>query len=248
MKTPEDEAFDELATRQGDWGSGYQAKQQMAADKLQEPEREALKLALKSLEEIAENATTAYYDDWCGAEAEQALTAIKAALAQPAQEPTSGDYALGYAEGFNDACKKPAQEPVAFLDWYENAIWGNEDFQDGCHRAWDAALEHTPPQREWVGLTNDERKALERFTETCDDGEGYDVPKQMMQRLAQIGVVHHTSGGIYSTTEFGRWVIEAAPPKRERVVFPTMLRKMWSGGEVQAWLDENVNKEKNNGT
>ncbi len=32
------------------------------------------------------------------------------------------------------------------------------------------------------------------------------------------------------------------PPKRERVVFPTMLRKMWSGGEVQAWLDENVNK------
>lgn len=34
------------------------------------------------------------------------------------------------------------------------------------------------------------------------------------------------------------------PPQRERVVFPTMLRKMWSGGEVQAWLDENVNKEK----
>jgi hypothetical protein len=33
------------------------------------------------------------------------------------------------------------------------------------------------------------------------------------------------------------------PPaaQRERVVFPTMLRKMWSGGEVQAWLDENVN-------
>ena len=36
-----------------------------------------------------------------------------------------------------------------------------------------------------------------------------------------------------------------APPQRERVQFPTMLRKMWSGGEVQAWLDENVNKEKN---
>lgn len=33
------------------------------------------------------------------------------------------------------------------------------------------------------------------------------------------------------------------PAQRERVVFPTMLRKMWSGGEVQAWLDENVNKE-----
>jgi hypothetical protein len=33
------------------------------------------------------------------------------------------------------------------------------------------------------------------------------------------------------------------PQPRKRVVFPTMLRKMWSGGEVQAWLDENVNKE-----
>ena len=33
------------------------------------------------------------------------------------------------------------------------------------------------------------------------------------------------------------------PPKRERVFFPTMLRKMWSGGEVQEWLDKNVNKE-----
>jgi len=37
----------------------------------------------------------------------------------------------------------------------------------------------------------------------------------------------------------------ATPPaaQQQRVLFPTMLRKMWSGGEVQAWLDENVNKE-----
>ena len=31
--------------------------------------------------------------------------------------------------------------------------------------------------------------------------------------------------------------------KRKRILFPTMLRKMWSGDEVQDWLDENVNKE-----
>ena len=36
MKTEEDEAFDELAKRQGDWGGGYQAKRQMAADKLED--------------------------------------------------------------------------------------------------------------------------------------------------------------------------------------------------------------------
>ena len=45
MKTPEDEAFDELATRQGDWGGGFPAKRAMAADKLQEPAREALNVS-----------------------------------------------------------------------------------------------------------------------------------------------------------------------------------------------------------
>ena len=33
--------------------------------------------------------------------------AIKVALA----EPTSGDYALGYGEGFNDACKRQPERP-----------------------------------------------------------------------------------------------------------------------------------------
>ena len=40
MKDAEDEAFDELAKRQGMWGGGYQAKKAMAADKLQEPAQE----------------------------------------------------------------------------------------------------------------------------------------------------------------------------------------------------------------
>jgi len=37
MKTEEDEAFDDLAKKQGDWGGGFKAKRAMAADKLQEP-------------------------------------------------------------------------------------------------------------------------------------------------------------------------------------------------------------------
>ena len=44
------------------------------------------------------------------------------------------------------------------------------------------------------------------------------------------------TGGI---TAFGCDIpLYTTPPQRERVVFPTL----------QAWLDENVNKEKNNGT
>jgi hypothetical protein len=34
LKTPEDEAFDELAQRQGMWGGGFQAKRQAAMDKI----------------------------------------------------------------------------------------------------------------------------------------------------------------------------------------------------------------------
>jgi hypothetical protein len=33
-RTPEDEAFDELAKRQGDWGGGFHAKRAAAADKV----------------------------------------------------------------------------------------------------------------------------------------------------------------------------------------------------------------------
>ena len=49
----------------------------------------------------------------------------------------------------------------------------------------------------------------------------------------------------YKTKTYTR-PLYTAPPQRERVQFPTMLRKMWSGTEVQAWLDENVNQENNN--
>ena len=59
---------------------------------------EALKLALEALENGMKFV-------WTDPEREAgfvAIDAIKEALAQP----TSGDYALGYAEGFNDACKR----------------------------------------------------------------------------------------------------------------------------------------------
>jgi len=36
MKNAEDEAFDELARKQGDWGGGFKAKRQAAMDKLQD--------------------------------------------------------------------------------------------------------------------------------------------------------------------------------------------------------------------
>jgi hypothetical protein len=36
MKTEEDEAFDDLAKRQGDWGGGFKAKQAMAKARVED--------------------------------------------------------------------------------------------------------------------------------------------------------------------------------------------------------------------
>lgn len=122
MKTEEDEAFDDLAKRQGDWGGGFPAKRQAAMDKInsdfdgeykkmhedrikygtswsqdgkridpmsvyKEPvtERKALKLALEALEADELDMV----DDGSGNmvfRKEQAITAIKEALAQPAPQ------------------------------------------------------------------------------------------------------------------------------------------------------------------
>ena len=62
------------------------------------------------------------------------------------------------------------------------------------------------------GLMNgEELSALRRFFETCDDFEadGYDVPKPMMKRLAEIGVVRRVTRDIYEATDYGMRVIES---------------------------------------
>jgi hypothetical protein len=51
-----------------------------------------------------------------------------------------------------------------------------------------------------LALTDEERTAALRFCETCEDGEGYDVPKPMMKRLAELCLVVHKGGGRYEST------------------------------------------------
>lgn len=51
-----------------------------------------------------------------------------------------------------------------------------------------------------LALTDEEKNAALRFCETCEDGEGYDVPKPMMKRLAELGLVVHKGGGWYEGT------------------------------------------------
>lgn len=57
-------------------------------------------------------------------------------------------------------------------------------------------------------LTEEEKKAALRFCETSEDGEGYDVPKPMMKRLAELGLVVHRGGGWYEGTPALNQLIE----------------------------------------
>lgn len=54
----------------------------------------------------------------------------------------------------------------------------------------------------------DELEALQRFNECVTDGEGYDIDKNMMKRLAVIGVVRRVTADIYEHTEFGCSVLK----------------------------------------
>lgn len=93
-------------------------------------------------------------------------------------------------------------------------------------------------------LNVDELVALRRFVETCQDGEGYDVPKMMMQRLAAIGAVRRTSGSYYETTDFGVSVLHHSAPGTPEAPadLPRLYRfdcyvgktKMAAGGGVHA--------------
>ena len=74
---------------------------------------EALRLALEALEH-----TESRFHTIAWGREQDAITAIKAAL-------------------------EAKDEPMEFFDWYDNAHWGNEDFKEGCHRAWNAAIKYT---------------------------------------------------------------------------------------------------------
>ena len=125
MKTEEDEAFDDLAKRQGSWGGGFQAKRQMAADKLQEPEREALKLAVDGLEKILHTfakdgkvVMLSMIRNELFAEVNSLLQQAKAALAQPAQEHMAW---VGLTD--EDGCDM-AQE------WWDGALWAEAKLKE----------------------------------------------------------------------------------------------------------------------
>ena len=95
---------------------------------------EALKMALEAVEEAVDCAKNGYIsnylDDW-----ENAITAIKEALAQPEQEPV-------------------AWMSPSWID-PDTRGWQSDSFESIPIEGW-LPIYTTPPQRTWVGLTDEE--------------------------------------------------------------------------------------------
>jgi len=142
MKTEEDEAFDDLAKRQGAWGGGFQAKRKAAADKFIAAEE-------RKVGERYGYVPKLHPSEWMNA--------------QPVQDV---DYWIREATAARQAEMamrreleaQPAQEPVGTLNIsrYKGHLV-NHDFDyfgelpDGTYSVYT-----TPPKREWVGLTPEE--------------------------------------------------------------------------------------------
>ena len=112
--------------------------------------KEALKLALEALE-VANSCVDGYYIPKGKThlpEIELAITAIKEALANEALEKmaeNARELGLDY---------EPAKEPVAIVDANDEGYWA-EILPDRNVKV-GQLLYTTPPQRTWVGLTDDE--------------------------------------------------------------------------------------------
>lgn len=144
MKTEEDEAFDDLAKKQGAWGGGFKAKQAMAADKQHWNEDEWRRNNwrcshgwLRGEQCESCNAAQEPPSEWAG---------IKAILDE------YGLQAIDFVADFKAALAQPAPEPVAWMVYTQDGksvyVTDNPtDIQEG-QRA--LPLYTTPLQREWI--------------------------------------------------------------------------------------------------
>ena len=114
---------------------------------------EALKLALKALEADELDMV----DDGSGNmvfRKEQAITAIKEALAQPEQEPVAWEQFHEHMAGpFYKAPPQPEQEPLTENGMYRLGYHNGYGFGEAYGKA-------NSPQRTWVGLTAKEKHEI----------------------------------------------------------------------------------------
>ncbi|KPB36899.1 hypothetical protein PsaNZ64_00695 [Pseudomonas syringae pv. actinidiae] len=59
-----------------------------------------------------------------------------------------------------------------------------------------------------ISLTEQQSKDLQRFYETTEDGQGYDVPADRMKSLARVGLVRSLGFSRFEFTDVGDSFVE----------------------------------------
>jgi hypothetical protein len=93
----------------------------------------------------------------------------------------------------------------------------------------------------WPTLTADEREALERFHETWEDDQGYDVPKPMMKRLAKLGVVYGEGFGRYGMTAFGLAALQSTPRAAQPAPVQGVEIGWMDADDLATWIEHGGN-------
>jgi hypothetical protein len=166
--------------------------------------KDVLKLALEALEWITQQRTGGMIQR----KATEATTAIKQALDQP------------------------VQEPVAFFDWYDNAHWGNEDFKDGCKRAWNAAIKQAAAPVQPVAMRMP--KVGDRVV--CIDDESLGTIVYLTAGGSPEIKFDDGSHGTYMLREFAELFGYTTPPAAQEIVCSTGLchyRKPLTAREIE---------------
>ena len=138
-----------------------------------------------------------------------------------------GDFAYPtkLATDLRDRLAQPEQEPVAHtLNCVCGAVW--DVSPDGVEEMVHAPNPpHRKPEQEPTGCSCRWDSEGDRVV-TCARHEGWlEVVAEWADRARDA--------------EKKLKALNTSPPQRKPPQFPTMLRKMWSGAEVQKWINEN---------
>jgi hypothetical protein len=124
-------------------------------------------------------------------------------------------------------------EPVEFFDWYDNAHWGNEDFKEGCHRAWNAAIKYTAKTNQeakdepvgWFGYDSTLGGWFETNEGDDDSIPLYKAPPKQEAKDDPVAwlKVSETLGG------FGKFVEAKPNEKGAKPVYTTPPQRTWVG-------------------
>ena len=99
-----------------------------------------------------------------------------------------------------------------------------------------------------IKITAQHAEDLLRFFDTCEDDQGYDVPKPRMKSLARVGLIRSTGFSRYEITDLGYAAVEnlcepADAPAVERQELKPVVRVCGAGYDAErntVWMETGV--------